>query len=77
MIEGFVVMVVGVTVVFAFLGLLVLVMQMSALFFTRFAKRDQKKALAETPENNGIDMTEIAVAIASAKAYIDDRNPVR
>ncbi len=32
MIDGVVVMVVGVTVVFAFLGLLVLIMQISALF---------------------------------------------
>ena len=73
MIEGFVIMIVGVTVVFAFLMLLVLVMQTSAFFFTRFTRPVQKKALTEKTESNGIDLTEIAVAIAVVKARIDDQ----
>ena len=66
MIEGFVVMVVGVTVVFAFLGLLVLVMQTSALFFARFANRSPKK-----PYRHATDLTEIAVAVAAVKSRTD------
>lgn len=65
MIEGFVIMVVGVTVVFAFLGLLVLVMQASALFFTRFTNR-----FPEKPERKADDLTEIAVAVAAVKAHV-------
>jgi sodium pump decarboxylase gamma subunit len=71
MIEGFVVMVVGVTVVFAFLGLLVLVMQMSALFFTRFAHWFPDAPMAvEMPKSNATDLTKVAVAIAAVKAHI-------
>ncbi len=69
MIEGLVVMVVGVTVVFAFLGLLVLLMQTSAFFFTRFARRVQEDAVIGKPENQTDDLTEVAVAIAAVKSH--------
>lgn len=65
MIEGFVAMVVGVTVVFAFLGLLVLVMQASGLFFKRLANRVPEKS-----ESKVDDLTEIAVAVAAVKAHV-------
>jgi len=73
MIEGLVVMVVGVTVVFAFLVLLVLVMQTSAFFFTRVAKRVQEDVMIGKPERKAADLTEVAVAIAAVKAHVRNR----
>jgi len=66
LLEGFRLMIVGMTVVALFLGLLVLAMNLSALFFTRFPRLFAE----ELPEGPGSDDgAEIAVAIAAVQAY--------
>ncbi|OGV73256.1 MAG: hypothetical protein A2269_04350 [Lentisphaerae bacterium RIFOXYA12_FULL_60_10] len=60
MAEGLVLLVVGMTTVFAFLGLLVGVMHLSAMYFSRLAP-------PPGPEPSPSDATEIAVAIAAVR----------
>jgi oxaloacetate decarboxylase (Na+ extruding) subunit gamma len=69
--EGLRLMVVGMSVVFSFLILLVVAMKASAAFFKRFAHlfpEEQKPTtgLQRVAEDNHAD---IAVAIAAVKAY--------
>ncbi|MFA7257330.1 MAG: OadG family protein [Kiritimatiellales bacterium] len=71
MAEGFVLMVVGMSVVFAFLGLLVGAMNLCATFFIRFAHWfPEAPAKAAQPAQKTDDCTAIAVAIAAIKARI-------
>ena len=71
MAEGFVLMVVGMSVVFAFLALLVGATRLSSLFFIRFAhwfpEAPEKTAL---PAQKTDDCTAIAVAIAAIKSRL-------
>jgi sodium pump decarboxylase gamma subunit len=70
--DGLVLMVVGMSVVFAFLGLLVGSMNLCAAFFLRFAHwfpEAPVKAAAQ-PVQRADDCTAIAVAIAAIKARI-------
>jgi sodium pump decarboxylase gamma subunit len=71
MAEGFVLMVVGMSVVFAFLGLLVGAMNLCAAFFIRFAHwfPDAPSKTAQ-PVPKTADCTEIAIAIAAIKARL-------
>lgn len=69
MAEGFVLLVIGMVTVFAFLQLMVFVMNLSAGFFVKFASRfpeENKAGEAKTPA--AADFTEIAVAVAAVKA---------
>lgn len=65
--QGLTVLVVGITTVFAFLILLVVVMQVSTWFFARFAhlfpEPEQAAAVSQTD-----DLSEIAVVIAALRA---------
>lgn len=70
--DGLVLMVVGMSVVFAFLALLISAMNLSATFFIRFAHlfpEAPAKAAAQ-PAQKADDCTAIAVAIAAIKARI-------
>ncbi len=70
MLEGVRLMVVGMAVVFTFLGLLVAAMQSSALFFKKFAKYfPEKEEPTSGLQRRGESYTDIAVAIAAVKAY--------
>ncbi|MFA5687836.1 MAG: OadG family protein [Kiritimatiellales bacterium] len=66
--EGLVLLVIGMAVVFAFLILMVQVMDLSAKFFTKFAHlfpEEQPKAAPVKAANAGV---EVAVALAAIKA---------
>ena len=65
--QGLTVLVVGITTVFAFLILLVVVMQVSAWFFGRFAHLfpEPDQAVAVNATDN---LSEIAVVIAAVRA---------
>ena len=69
--DGFVLMVVGMSVVFAFLGLLVGTMNLCASFFIRFAHwfPDAPVKTAQ-PAQKADDCTAIAIAIAAIKTRI-------
>ena len=64
--QGLIVLVVGITTVFAFLVLLVVVMQASTRFFEKFAylfpEPEQDASAAE-------NLAEIAVALAAVRAH--------
>ena len=64
-------MVVGMTTVFSFLALLVIVLQVSARFFERFGDRWPDAALATAPPGStpGTQSEEIAVVLAAITAY--------
>ncbi len=66
MAEGFVLLVIGMVTVFAFLQLMVCVMNLSAKFFIKLAARCPEPQ----PAAAGADLTPIAVAIAAVKARI-------
>lgn len=67
MAEGFVLLIIGMVTVFAFLQLMVAVMNLSAKFFIKLAER----APAPQPAaGNSTDLTPVAVAIAAVKARI-------
>ena len=71
--EGVLLMVVGMTTVFAFLGLLVALMQGSAAFFAAFAERFPEPELMNvggqtTSTKPGTD-EEIAIVLAAVEAY--------
>jgi oxaloacetate decarboxylase gamma subunit len=67
--DGLVLMVVGMSVVFAFLGLLVGAMNLCASFFIRFAHWfPEAPVKAAQPVQKADDCTAIAVAIAAIKA---------
>lgn len=67
--DGLVLMVVGMSVVFAFLGLLVGAMNLCAAFFIRFAHLfPEAPAKTAQPVPKADDSTAIAVAIAAIKA---------
>jgi len=72
MAEGFVLMVVGMSVVFAFLGLMIGAMNLCAAFFIRFAHLfpEAPAAAAAKPARKTDDCSEIAVALAAVKARI-------
>jgi len=61
--EGFVLLIIGMATVFAFLQLMVGIMNLSAKLFVRFAERSP-----EPRPSAGIDLAHIAVAIAAVKA---------
>ena len=69
--EGLKFMVIGMSVVFAFLSLLVLAMNLSASFFTKFAHLfpEEKEPTAGLQRRGGDDHADIAVAIAAVRAY--------
>jgi sodium pump decarboxylase gamma subunit len=68
--QGFVLMCVGMLVVFAFLSLLVFCMGLAAAFFKRFAYLFPEKNEEESNLRSiATDYTEIAVAVAAATAY--------
>ena len=69
--EGINLMVVGMTTVFSFLALLVIVLQVSARFFERFGDRWPDAALAtESPDSTpSTQSEEIAVVLAAITAY--------
>ncbi|MDD3275705.1 MAG: OadG family protein [Kiritimatiellales bacterium] len=67
--EGLVLMVVGMGTVFAFLVLLVVAMQLSAKFFTKFAYLFPEAAPKNSKPAAVADFSEIAVAIAAVKAH--------
>lgn len=67
MAQGIVLMVVGMLVVFGFLVLMVLAMQVSAAFFKQYEARraeKEKQAAAKTD-----DLSEIAVVLAAIQAH--------
>jgi len=69
--DGLVLMVVGMSVVFAFLGLLVGAMNLCAAFFIRFAHWfPEAPVKTSQPAQKADDCTAIAVAIAAIKARI-------
>ena len=72
MAEGFVLMVVGMTVVFAFLALMIGAMNLCAMFFIRFAHLfpDAPAATTAKPVRKTDDFTEIAVALAAIKTRV-------
>lgn len=63
MAEGFVLLIIGMVTVFAFLQLMVSIMNLSAKFFIKLAERNPEPQPAAS-----IDLTPIAVAIAAVKA---------
>jgi Na+-transporting methylmalonyl-CoA/oxaloacetate decarboxylase gamma subunit len=63
MAEGFVLLIIGMVTVFAFLQLMVSIMNLSAKFFIKLAERNPEPQPAA-----GIDLAPIAVAIAAVKA---------
>ena len=70
LVDGLRLMVVGMAVVFCFLAVLVLAMQVSARFFTKFAKyfpeeSPRKSALIRSGE----DYADVAVALAAVQVY--------
>jgi Na+-transporting methylmalonyl-CoA/oxaloacetate decarboxylase gamma subunit len=65
MAEGFVLLIIGMVTVFAFLQLMVAIMNLSAKFFIKYAERNQEPQPAAST-----DLTPIAVAIAAVKARI-------
>lgn len=69
--EGINLMVVGMTTVFSFLALLVIVLQVSARFFERFGDRWPDAALATEPPDStpSTQSEEIAVVLAAITAY--------
>lgn len=70
--DGLVLMVVGMSVVFAFLGLMIGAMNLCASFFIRFAHLfpETPKAGAKPAAQKAEDLTEIAVALAAVKARL-------
>lgn len=71
MAEGFVLMVVGMSVVFSFLALLVGATRLSSLFFVRFAHwfPEAPEKTVQVPQKTD-DFTAIAVAIAAIKSRL-------
>ena len=68
--QGLVFMLVGMSVVFAFLTLLVFAMGISAAFFKRFARLFPEKEQAQSNLTKiSTDYTDIAAAVAVARAY--------
>ena len=69
--EGINLMVVGMTTVFSFLALLVIVMQVSARFFERFGDRwpDAAVATGDSDSTPGTQNEEIAVVLAAITAH--------
>jgi Na+-transporting methylmalonyl-CoA/oxaloacetate decarboxylase gamma subunit len=63
MAEGFVLLIIGMVTVFAFLQLMVSIMNLSAKLFIKLAERNPEPQPAD-----GIDLTPIAVAIAAVKS---------
>ncbi len=69
MAEGFVLLIIGMVTVFAFLQLMVMIMNLSAKFFIKFAHLfPEAKSVPAAPAPS-FDFTEIAVAIAAVKAH--------
>lgn len=68
--DGVVLMVVGMSVVFAFLWLMIGAMNICAAFFIRFAHLfpETPAAAAKPATQKTEDLTEIAVALAAVKA---------
>jgi sodium pump decarboxylase gamma subunit len=64
--EGAVLLFIGMAVVFAFLQLMVVVMNLSAKFFIRLAERTPAPQPVAAPTT---DLTPIAVAIAAVQAH--------
>ena len=69
--EGINLMVVGMTTVFSFLALLVIVMQVSARFFERFGDQwpDAAGATGDSDSTPGTQNEEIAVVLAAITAH--------
>ena len=69
--EGINLMVVGMTTVFSFLALLVIVMQVSARFFERFGDQwpDGAVATGDSDSTPGTQNEEIAVVLAAITAH--------
>ena len=67
MTQGLVLMVVGMATVFAFLILLVAAMQLSAVFFKKFAHLFPEE-VAETASSTASPVAAIAVALAAIRA---------
>lgn len=69
--EGINLMVVGMTTVFSFLALLVIVMQVSARFFERFGDQwpDAAEATGGPDSTPGTQNEEIAVILAAITAH--------
>ena len=69
--EGINLMVVGMTTVFSFLALLVIVMQVSARFFERFGAQwpDGAVATGDSDSTPGTQNEEIAVVLAAITAH--------
>ena len=69
--EGINLMVVGMTTVFSFLALLVIVMQVSARFFERFGDQwpDAAVATGDSDSTPGTQNEEIAVVLAAITAH--------
>lgn len=70
MAEGFVLLIIGMVTVFAFLQLMVSVINLSAKFFIKYAEShpEPQAAAAAIPS---ADLTAIAIAIAAAKSKIN------
>ena len=67
MAEGFVLLIIGMVTVFAFLQLMVGIMNLSAKFFIKFAERNPEPQPAA---DAAADLTPIAVAIAAVKSRL-------
>lgn len=69
MAEGFVLLVIGMVVVFTFLQLMVFIMNLSAGFFVKFAHRFSDGGQTAAMPVPAADLTEIAIAVAAVKAH--------
>ncbi len=67
--QGIVLMVIGMATVFAFLVVLIAAMNGSAAFFRKFAHLfpEQQESLEQKSPNTGV-ITEVAIALAAIKA---------
>jgi Na+-transporting methylmalonyl-CoA/oxaloacetate decarboxylase gamma subunit len=67
MAEGFVLLIIGMVTVFAFLQLMVTIMNLSAKFFIKY---DERNPAPQPAPAASVDLTPIAIAIAAVKARI-------
>jgi len=68
--EGFGLMLIGMSVVFSFLGILVMIMNLMTLFFKKYAKYFPEEIKEKKQDQVLIANTDIAVVIAAVKSYL-------
>lgn len=68
MMQGVVLMVIGMATVFAFLVLMIFAMSCSAAFFRKFAHRFPEESASATEAGGSDPVAQVAVALAAIKA---------